>query len=415
MKAFIRNSPLEVLLLDKKARVIFMEKGFKMKLSKGQRSKWGLMVGILLFTLLLSACGSANNSGNTSSSNTPTASSGTNGKGCKKVGVSFPETNTSYRWDNQDKPLLINDLKSALSITDSDILYNNANGSAATQQTQAESMLTEGACILVVAPFDSKVASAIVDKAAAKGVPVVSYDRLIANKKVAAYVSFQGQDVGKLQGDYIAKHYQQYVRENGTNNTVVINGAQTDNNAILFKQGLHTSLDPLFNNGTLKNVYEQFTDWTGPVAQKDMQAALSRTGNKVAIAYVANDNMADSVIAALKTVHLDKKVLVTGQDAAQVAITNILTGEQAMTVYKPYSKEAQDTANVVAAISKGDDVKTVATTSSTDPTSGASIPSILEAPIAVDISNVKDTIIKDNFYTKDQVCKGVPAGAGGVC
>ncbi|GHO82764.1 xylose ABC transporter substrate-binding protein [Dictyobacter formicarum] len=302
-----------------------------------------------------------------------------------------------------------------MSITDSDILYNNANGSAATQQTQAESMLTQGACILVVAPADSKVASAIVDKAKAKHVPVVSYDRLIANKDVTAYVSFQGQDVGKLQGDYIAKHYQQYVKNNGTNNTVIINGAQTDNNAILFKQGLHTSLDPLFQNNTLKNVYEQFTDWTGPVAQKDMQAALSRTGNKVAIAYVANDNMADSVIAALKTVHLDKKVLVTGQDAAQVAITNILNGEQAMTVYKPYSKEAQDAAKVVAAISKGDDVKTIATDTSTEPTSGASVPSILEAPIAVDITNVKDTIIKDNFYTKDQVCKGVPAGAGGVC
>lgn len=383
-----------------------------MKLSKGQRGKWSLMAGILLFTLLLSACGSANN--NTTSTSTP-AASGPDGKGCKKIGVSFPETNTSYRWDNQDKPLLISSLKSALSLGDSDIIYNNANGSAATQQTQAESMLTQGACILVVAPADSKVAAAIVDKAKAKHVPVVSYDRLINSKDVTAYVSFQGQDVGKLQGDYIAKHYQSYVKTNGTTNTVIINGSQTDNNAILFKEGLHTSLDPLFKNNTLKNVYEQFTDWTGPVAQKDMEAALSRTGNKVAVAYVANDNMAESVIAALKTVNLDKKVLVTGQDAAQVAITNILNGEQAMTVYKPYGKEAESAAKLVAAISKGDDVKTLATSNVTETVSNTQIPSLLEEPIAVDISNVKDTIIKDNFYTKDQICKGVAAGAGGVC
>ncbi|GCE24533.1 sugar ABC transporter substrate-binding protein [Dictyobacter alpinus] len=384
-----------------------------MKLSKGQRGRWSLMAGILLFTLLLSACGSVNS--NTTSSSTPAANSGPDGKGCKKIGVSFPETNTSYRWDNQDKPLLISALKNALSITDNDIIYNNANGSTATQQTQAESMLTRGACILVVAPSDSKVAAAIVDKAKAKHVPVVSYDRLINSKDVTAYVSFQGQDVGKLQGDYIAKHYQDYVKKNGTTNTVIINGSQTDNNAILFKEGLHTSLDPLFKNNTLKNVYEQFTDWTGPVAQKDMEAALSRTGNKVAVAYVANDNMAESVIAALKTVNLDKKVLVTGQDAAQVAITNILNGEQAMTVYKPYGKEAESAAKIVAAISKGDDVKTIATTNVAETTSNTQIPSLLEEPIAVDLSNVKDTIIKDNFYTKDQVCKGVAAGAGGVC
>ena len=383
-----------------------------MKLSKGQRGKWSLMAGILLFTLLLSACGSSN-TGSTSTS-TPTAS-GPDGKGCKKIGVSFPETNTSYRWDNQDKPLLISSLKSALSLGDNDIIYNNANGSAATQQTQAESMLTQGACILVVAPADSKVAAAIVDKAKAKHVPVVSYDRLINNKDVTAYVSFQGQDVGKLQGDYIAKHYQDYTKKNGTTNTVIINGSQTDNNAILFKEGLHTSLDPLFTKNTLKKVYEQFTDWTGPVAQKDMEAALSLTGNKVAVAYVANDNMAESVIAALKTVNLDKKVLVTGQDAAQVAITNILNGEQAMTVYKPYGKEAESAAKIVAAISKGDDVKTLATSNVTETVSNTQIPSLLEEPIAVDISNVKDTIIKDNFYTKDQVCKGVAAGAGGVC
>jgi D-xylose transport system substrate-binding protein len=175
-------------------------------------------------------------------------------------------------------------------------------------------------------------------------------------------------------------------------------------------------LDPVFAKGTLKNVYEQFTDWTAPTAQKDMQAALSLTGNKVAVAYVANDGMAVSVIAALKNVGLDKKVLVTGQDAAQSAITSILMGEQSMTVYKPYKKEAQDTANIAKALVDGTSVTTIANVTSQTPTAKASIPSILETPEAVDINNVKDTIIADGFYTKDQVCtKDVPAGAGGVC
>lgn len=388
-----------------------------MKLSKGQRSRWGLMAGIVLFTLLLSACGSVNNgTPNASSGTTPAATTSTsNGKSCKKIGISFPETNTSYRWDNQDKPLLVNDLQSTLGLTASDILYNNANGSASTQLQQADEELTQGACILIVAPFDATAAAAIVKDAKAKNVPVISYDRLIDSADVTAYVSFQGQTVGQLQGQYIAAHYQQYVTANGNNNIVVINGAQTDNNAVLFKQGLHTVLDPLVTSGKLKKVYEQFTDWTAPTAQKDMQAALSLTNNKVAVAYVANDGMAVSVIAALKNVGLGKKVLVTGQDAAQSAITSILLGDQSMTVYKPYKKEAQDAADIAKALIAGTAVTSLATVTSTTPTAKASIPSILETPEAVDITNVKSTIIADGFYTKAQVCGGVPAGAGGVC
>jgi D-xylose transport system substrate-binding protein len=383
-----------------------------MKLSKGQRGRWGLIAGIVLFSLLLSACGSAN-TGKTSTS-TSTAST-SKGVGCKKVGISFPETNTSYRWDNQDKPLLEADLKSTLGLTDSEILYNNANGSAATQLTQAESELANGACILVVAPFDATASSAIVDKAKAANVPVISYDRLIDNPSVTAYVSFQNEVVGQLQGTYIKDNYASYVKANGNNNIVVIDGAETDNNAVLFREGLHTVLDPLVSSGALKNVYEQYTDWTAPTAQKDMEAALSKTGNKVAVAYVANDGMAVSVIAALKAVHLDKKVLVTGQDAAQGNITDILLGEQAMTVYKPYKKEAQATADVAKAIDDGTAVTSVATASTPTPTAKAAIPSILETPEIVDFNNVKSTIIADGFYTKAQICVGVPAGTAGVC
>jgi D-xylose transport system substrate-binding protein len=46
---------------------------------------------------------------------------------------------------------------------------------------------------------------------------------------------------------------------------------------------------------------------------------------------------------------------------------------------------------------------------------GDSIPSVLETPVAVDKSNIKDTILKDNFYTKDEICKGIPAGTAGIC
>ncbi|HEX7733229.1 MAG TPA: substrate-binding domain-containing protein [Ktedonobacteraceae bacterium] len=379
-----------------------------MKLFGRTGRKFTLLTCSLLLALTLVACGSANTGGN----GTPAASKAP-GQGCTKIGVSLPETNTSYRWDNQDKPALLNDIKAA--IPGSDPLYNNAGGDAAAQQSQVETMITQGACILVVAPHDSKTAAAIVTEAKQKNIPVISYDRLINSGDLTAYVSFDGVAVGKLQGDYIAKNYQSFVTQNGTNNAVLINGAQTDNNALLFKQGLHQSLDPLFQNNTLKNAYEKFTDWTAPTASTDFEAALTQTGNKLAIAYVANDDMANAIVTALKAHHLAGKVLVTGQDASITGIQNIMTGVQAMTVYKAIAKEAQSTADVVKALYNGQAVTTVATTTTTEPVSGKNIPTIALTPVAVDKTNIKDTVLADNFWTKDQICANLPAGTDGIC
>jgi D-xylose transport system substrate-binding protein len=390
-----------------------------MKLFSQRRSMFTMMVGILVFSMLLAACGSSN-TGTSTTPTTGTSSVGPNGKGCMKVGVLLPETATSARWDSNDRPALQADIPQQL--PGATVLYNNAQGSADTQQTQAQADLTNGACILVLAPFDSVKAAAIVAAAKAKGVPVISYDRLTYSSDLNYYVSFDGVAVGKLQGDYVAAHYQSYVTANGTKNTVVINGAQTDNNALLFSTGAHQALDPLFTAGTLKKVYEKFTPgWDNATAQTEMQAALTANGNKVAVAYVANDGMANNVIAALKAVKLNGKVLVTGQDATVAGLQNILKGDQSMTVYKAIPKEAMATAQLVAALSKGTDTatltsgQTVAIPSTGGAAAGTKIASILETPVAVDKSNIQSTVIADNYVTVAQICAGLPSGTGGIC
>ena len=385
-----------------------------MKLFGQGRRMFTMMAGILVFSLLLAACGSSNTGSSTGT--TPTTAAVTNGKGCTKIGVLLPETATSARWDNNDRPALQADIPAQL--PGATVLYNNAQGSADTQQTQAQAMLTNGACILVLAPVDAVKAAAIVEAAKAKSVPVISYDRLVWSNDLNYYVSFDGVEVGKLQGQYIAAHYQGYVSKNGTNNTVMINGSQTDNNALLFSKGAHQALDPLFTAGSLKKVYEKYTPgWDNATAQTEMQAALTANGNKIAVAYVANDGMANNVIAALKAVQLNGKVLVTGQDATVAGLQNILKGDQSMTVYKAIPKEALATAQLVAALSKGTDTTSLINGQSvTVPISGgANIPSILETPVAVDISNIKSTVIADNYVTIAQICAGLPSGTGGIC
>lgn len=369
---------------------------------------------MILLALVIAGCGSANGTGTGSSTGSSggSTSAPTNGKGCTKIGVLLPETATSARWDSKDRPLLIQDIKAA--VPGATVDYSNAQGNADTQQNQADADLTKGDCILVVAPSDSSKAAAIVTKAKQSNVPVIAYDRLIQSSDLNYYVSFDGVQVGQLQGQYIVDHYKDYVTSTNKN-VVLINGSQTDNNALLFNKGVEQTLAPLFANGSLKKVYDQFTpNWDNATAQTEMEAALTANNNNIQIAYVANDGMANNVIAALKAQHLNGKVLVTGQDATVAGFQNILRGDQTMTIYKPITKEAQATADLIKALYNGTDPGSLIN-GHTQTSTGASIPSVLEQSVAVDKSNIASTVLADGFVTKTDICQGIPAGTDGIC
>jgi D-xylose transport system substrate-binding protein len=366
-----------------------------------------VILGTVLLSLLLAACGNSGNSAVTGNNTQPA------GKGCTNVAILLPETATSERWDNKDKPLLIQKIKAALPAGSPDPQYYNAENDAAKQQNQADTALTKGACIMVVAAKDGDAAAAIVAKAKAKNVPVIAYDRLIQSKDLTAYVSFDNTKVGELQGQYILDHYKDFTTAS-TINLAMINGSQTDNNAILFRQGALNKLQPKFDDKTFTKVYDQYTpDWDNDTARTEMDAVLTAQQNNLQIAYVANDGMANSVIASLKAKKLNGKVLVTGQDASVAGLQNILLGDQAMTVYKAITQEAQGTADVVKALYDGTNIKTVAT-DSIQTKDGATIPSIFKTPVAIDKSNV-NLVIQDNYVTVDQVCQGLPKGLTTLC
>lgn len=255
----------------------------------------------------------------------------------------------------------------------------------------------------------------IVQQAKASQVPVIAYDRVIQDPDTAFYVSFDNEQVGELQGQYIVDQYKDgaYGLKKGAN-LVMINGSQTDNNALLFRQGALNALQPLVDSGDLNLMFDQYTpDWDNARAQSLMEGVLTKESNNVQIAYVANDGMANTVIAALRAQKLNGKVLVTGQDATVSGIQNILTGDQGMTVYKPVIKEATATAKLVAALSNGTDPGDLV--NGQTEIEGAEIPSVLAEPVIVDKNNVKDTVIADGFVKQEEVCQGISVKAEGVC
>jgi D-xylose transport system substrate-binding protein len=312
-----------------------------------------------------------------------------------KIALLLPESKTA-RYETQDKPLFEAKVK-ALDPS-IQILYSNANQDAAQQQSQADAALTNGANVLVLDPVDSASAASIVTKAAAKKVPVISYDRLILNADVNYYVSFDNEQVGKLQGQALLDKLT--ADGNAGKTIVMINGAPTDNNAKLFKQGAHSVLD-----GKVKIGAEYDTpDWSPDQAQTEMDQAITKLGkNGFVGVYCANDGTAGGAIASMKGAGIDPKTRpTTGQDAELAGIQRILLGDQYMTIYKAIKLEAEASAELAVALAKGQSAPSSMTLTTVN-NGSKDVPSVLLKPVPVTKDTIKSTVVADGFWTVAQI------------
>ncbi len=337
---------------------------------------------------VLAGCGDDDDGGGDSASTSA-------GGGGGKIALLLPESKTA-RYESQDRPNFEKKVKELCA--DCEILYSNASQDAAKQQQQAEAALTDGAKVLVLDPVDAASATAVVNRAKQQKVPVISYDRLITDAPIDYYISFDNEQVGKLQAETLVKK----LNEDGTKNATItmINGAPTDNNAKLFKQGA----TKVFKAEGIKIGKEYDTpDWSPDKAQQEMEQAITALGKDgFQAAYAANDGTAGGAIAAMKSAGIKPETRpTTGQDAELAAIQRIITGEQYMTVYKAIKAEAETAAEAAVALVKGD--KPANADDKIDNGQGQ-IPSVLLTPVAVTVDNINDTIIKDGFWTKKQIC-----------
>nr|WP_221211971.1 D-xylose ABC transporter substrate-binding protein [Anoxybacillus rupiensis] len=273
-----------------------------------------------------------------------------------------------------------------------------ANSDDAAQLSQAEQLISEGVDVLVVVPHNAEASAAIVEKAHKEGIKVISYDRLIKNSDVDYYISFDNVRVGEMQAKAI-------VEKAPKGNYVYIGGADTDNNAHLFREGAMNVLKPLAEKGDIKIVYDQFSkDWKPEEALKNMENALTANNNNIQAVIAANDGTAGGAIQALAAQGLAGKVPVSGQDAELAALQRIVEGTQTMTVYKPIKEIATKAAEMAVAVAKGEKIDTNQTVSN----GKIDVPSVLLDPIAVTKDNIVETVIKDGYQKLEDVFKNVP-------
>jgi D-xylose transport system substrate-binding protein len=337
------------------------------------------------------------------------------GEGKGNVAVILPDTVSSTRYVEFDKPYLQQALTAA-GLKASQFTIQNALGSDATQLADATTAITKGATVLVVDPLDSGVGAHIESLAKSKGVVVIDYDRLTLGGTRQYYVSFNNVQVGKLIGQGLVSCVAAWKVKKPQ--VIVMKGASTDNNATLFAQGYDAVLAPQFSGGGWKDVSNPAGTWDPPTALSEFQQQFTAHPN-INAALIPNDENGAPIIHYLQTKGVKANTFpVTGQDATLTGLQNILAGYQCGTAYKPIYLEAQAAAALAMYARAG-----VAPPSSllngttADSTSKTSVKSVLLTPEWVTTANMNSTVIADKFVPASDLCKGAyakPCTAAGI-
>jgi len=272
------------------------------------------------------------------------------------------------------------------------VFVQSADASEQRQIAQIENLISRGVDVLVIVPYNATVLNNAVREAKKAKIKVVSYDRLILNADVDAYISFDNKAVGELQA-------QSLVALKPKGNYYLLGGAPTDNNAKILREGQLKVLQPLSDKGDIKIVGKQWVkDWSASEAMSIVENALTANGNKIDAVVASNDATAGGAIQALAAQKLAGKTVVSGQDADLAAVRRVVAGTQAMTVYKPLREIATNAANLAVQLVRGQKPGFNAQMNN----GFKNVDTVLLKPVMLNKQNV-DVLVKDGFYTQAQL------------
>jgi D-xylose transport system substrate-binding protein len=382
-----------------------------------------LVAALAAFLLVLAACSSSSSS---TSSQAPSGGevpqisaadftadfsvmqqlTGLAAQGDGLIGVLLPDTTTSTRYVQYDKPFLTKAFDAAGLTPD----QYKAHGSAQTMQTQADADINAGASVLLIDPLDAGSGAAIEAKAESQGVAVIDYDRLVSGGPADRYyVSFNNVQVGELMGKGEVDCIDAWKVQDP--NLLIMDGDPTDNNAKLFAQGYNSVLDPLFSDKTYTKVGEPAGTWDPPTTATNFEQQFTAHPEINAVV-TPNDDNANAVISILKKNQIPANTFpTTGQDASAVGLQNILTGYQCGTVYKPFHAEAQAAAALALYLRAGvTPPSTLVNSTTKDDEIGKDIQSVYTVPVWVTTDSVADVLADSETTgvgpTTADVCTG---------
>ncbi|QFQ98991.1 sugar ABC transporter substrate-binding protein [Streptomyces phaeolivaceus] len=358
-----------------------------------RRTALGTFAGVACLALTVSACGGETTGGSTER--------GT-------IGVAMP-TRASERWLTDGKSV-VEDLEGKGYKTR--LVYGDDDPKA--QVAQIEKLIAQGVDALIIAAIDNKSLNGALRKAAAADIPVISYDRLIlGTKNVDYYVSFDNEQVGRLQARHIIE---KLGLEDGKGPFTIelFAGSPDDNNTKFFYDGAMHLLQPYLDNKQLvvpsgETEMDQITTlrWDGPTAEKRMKRVLAESyGNERLDAVLSPyDGISIGVLNAVKADGYGAAgkplPIVTGQDAELASVKSIIAGEQSQTVFKDLRQLAEMASNMADDILNGE---TPELNNRRSYKNGVkAVPAYLLQPISVDKKNYESVLAVSDLYTPEDL------------
>jgi D-xylose transport system substrate-binding protein len=382
---------------------------------------WSSLAVVLALVFSLAACGDDDDDDGGGAEG--------GGESAGPIWVLLPDTATSDRWENADRPFFQQAFEDAGLSEGDDFSIVNAEGDASTQQSQAEQAIADGASVIVLTSIDTGSGATIIEDAQDAGVAVIEYDRFnTGGPGGEAYVSFDNVQVGAKMAEAMEPAIDALGLPSPA--VVMLNGGEEDNNSFLFRTGYAETVEAKVDAGDWTLVADQFVPgWDNAEAQTIMEQILVDNSNNVNAVFAANDGLANSTINALESAGVAGPVPVSGQDATTAGMQNIALGKQTVSVYKPIQDEAGVAAAVALALRDGDDPLDAATSYQSDLASGGSsvsvigitaesgepadsaegdgvVPYVALVPIAVTIDNMADTVVADGYQTVEDICTG---------
>jgi len=334
------------------------------------------------------------------------------GGGSKKtiIGLSFSDFATE-RWKPESELM-----KKLLEEKGYDVIIQEANHDVKLQNDQIENMVSQGAAVILIVAEDGDAAATAATAAAAEGVKIIAYDRLIKSPDIAAYVSFNNVEVGRQQalGVMSALDIDNWdVAANGPARIVKLGGSPTDNNAILFRQGQDLILDPLEAEGKIEIVADQWVDnWDAANALKLMENILVSVGNDIDGVVASNDGTALGALQAMSAQGLAGVVPISGQDATADGCNSIVKGDLTVSILKDIRDLGPLAVDLADKLAKGEAIPelkdyTLAELTLDESLQG-SVPCQFLEVYQVNADNVYDLVVKSGFQSYDDVYRDIP-------
>lgn len=328
------------------------------------------------------------------------------------IGLSFSDFATE-RWKPESELM-----KGLLEEKGYEVIVQEANHDVKLQNDQIENMVSQGAKVIIVVAEDGDAAATAAEAAAAEGVKVIAYDRLIKSPAIAAYISFNNVEVGRQQalGVMAALDIENWdVEANGPARIVEMGGSPTDNNAILVRQGQDSVLKPLVDAGTIEIVADQWIEnWDAANALKTMENILVSIGNDVDGVVASNDGTALGALQAMAAQGLAGSVPISGQDATADGCNSIVKGELAVSIFKDIRELGPLAVELADKLAKGEAIPALEDFSLADLTLNesleGSVPCQFLPVVQVTADNVYDVVVVSGFQPYDDVYRDIPEG-----